>query len=1064
MKKFSPKYFLLFCLVIIANQFVFGQTTSVESITPKSGYSGQLVDIKGNGFDGADKVFFGSVEGNIISVSDQLIEVQVPSGATYDNISIFNSSTRFYYSGDHFMLSYGGEQGLESSDFDTQLNFDAESGHYDVTISDIDGDGKNDIIGSNSNSNKATLLQNVSTPDNISMVPRELNLGAPSLNLTAGDLNGDGKPEVVFTEGNDGNRLIILVNTSTPGSPNFNIQDIPIAGASTKRVVIKDMDLDGKPDLVVSNQTSNKIYIVKNTSSGGNLSFDGNIIELTVNNAGSTAGLDVEDLNGDGKPEIITNQFLSDGGGFYIATNKSSPGDFSFSDFEQFNTSGTLVNLKVGDFNNDNKPDIVATLFLSSSVVLFTNQTSGTGDTPQFGSAQSIFTDLRPWGLDFGDMDGDNNIDMIVSTIGDDKTVNLLNNDGSGGLNFTKVSLPVDFINRNVRIGDIDGDSKPDIVFSSVDDESNNIPSSKISILRNNRCIKPLITPEGPINACEGNPTVLQTQDIEGLTYEWQQDGTTVKSGPDSFIELNDASASGNYTVTIISDEGSCAEISEAIEVNITSAGALPSADISANDPVCSGGTLTLTSTDVGATTYEWRGPQDFTKAGLSVDVENFNANKAGRYYLDVYAGSCIIETKSIVVDVISAPNFLIEQSGAGTYCEGETVNLNVSPNNPDFSFQWYEGASPISGATSASFNPPNSGDYYVEITDEVNTFCPKIYSDTLEIAFLAPPDVNFSLPSTACIEVPIDFTNESTVADESIAQYDWDFGDGNTSTDQNPTHAYNSSGTYEVTLDVSYGGFSSCSSQISQEIVINGALNVAINATANSICEGDSVVLSVDDSFESYEWDTGETSSTITVSEGGTYSVNVSDENGCEGVSEISIDEFPIPDVTLTASSMAISQGDTVSITASGLVNHEWTMDSTVLNFTDDEIEIAPSTTTTIKVEGQDENGCFGSAEIVIEVDEQTNIGDRITPMKFFSPNNDAIAQFWEIENIENFTQCGVEIYDQQGNKIYEAKPYKNDWEGTSNGSPVPDGVYYYVIRCEESGIARSGSITLLR
>jgi gliding motility-associated-like protein len=114
--------------------------------------------------------------------------------------------------------------------------------------------------------------------------------------------------------------------------------------------------------------------------------------------------------------------------------------------------------------------------------------------------------------------------------------------------------------------------------------------------------------------------------------------------------------------------------------------------------------------------------------------------------------------------------------------------------------------------------------------------------------------------------------------------------------------------------------------------------------------------------------------------------------------------------------------------------------------------------------VEGQDENGCFGSAEIVIQVDEESNIGDRLTPMRFFSPNNDAIAQFWEIDNIENFSQCGVEIYDQQGNKIYESKPYNNDWEGTANGSPIPDGVYFYVIKCDDSGIAKSGSITLLR
>ncbi|MBK6263840.1 VCBS repeat-containing protein [Marivirga sp. S37H4] len=1058
--KFSRKYYLLFCLVIITNQ-VLGQSSFIESVSPKSGYAGKLVNIKGVGLEDADQVFFGSVEGRIVSATNQLIEAEVPNGTTYDNVTVFNSSTRLYYSGEHFMLSYGGNQGLASTDFDSQIDVFSESGLYDVTISDIDGDGKNDIIGANSKSPFATILRNLSTPGNISLAKTKLNLGAPSFNNTAGDLNGDGKPEVVFSVGN---KLMILVNFSTPGNLSFTLQTISLNSSSTKRVVIKDLDLDGKPDLVVSDQTVNKIFIVKNTSSGGTLTFSNDIIELTVDNAQSTSGLDVEDLNGDGKPEIITNQFLTDGGGFYIATNQSSPGNFSFSGFNQFNSAGTFVNLKVGDINNDNKPDIVATLFLSSAVAVFVNETNSTGGQLQFGSAQNLGTDLRPWGLDFGDLDGDGNIDIAVSTIGSNKTINVLNNNGSGGVNFSKIAVPVTFINRNIKIGDIDGDSKPDIVFSSVDDETNNITSSNISILRNNRCIIPVITPEGPINSCEGNSVVLQTQNIAGLTYEWRQDGNVVKSGPESFIELNDISASGSYTVSIISEGGSCSEISEEVDVTIISAGSLPSANISSNQPVCVGGTLTLNSSDVGATTYEWRGPQNFTATGISVDVANFNVNKAGRYYLDIYAGSCIIETKSIVVDIVSAPNFSIGQSGEGTYCEGENIVLSISPNDTDFALQWYKDESPISGATSATFNPTNSGSYYVEITDQVNTFCPNIYSDTLEVAFLDSPQVDFNLSSTACVATPVSFTNESVVADESLAQYDWDFGDGSVSTDPNPTHTYNSAGTFEVTLEVSYEGFSSCTSQLSQQIVINGALNVAINSSAISICDGENATLSVDDTFESYQWNTGETSSTITVNEGGTYSVTVADENGCEGFSEISIQTSPIPNVAITASGTSVSAGDTVSLTASGLIEYLWFADSTSLNYTNDQIEYAPSSTTTIRVEGKDENGCFGSAEIVIMVEEEANIGDRISPMKFFSPNNDAIAQFWEIENIESFTQCGVEIYDQQGNKIYEAKPYNNDWEGTASGSPVPDGVYYYVIRCEDSGIVKSGSITLLR
>ncbi|PTB96956.1 hypothetical protein C9994_05110 [Marivirga lumbricoides] len=1039
-------------------------------MTPKKGYAGQLVEVKGVGLTGASRIFFGSMEGEITEVSDQLIEAKVPTGATYDNITVLNSSTRLYYSSEHFMLSYGGQQGVASTDFDTQIDGPGGGGLYDVVVSDLDGDGKNDMIGAYTNINGGKIWENQSTPGNIgpsSTIPA----GVPfnTLNLTVGDLNGDGKPELVFSEFsdalNEGNRIAIKENMSTPGSITFgSTTTISLTGFSTKRIIIKDIDLDGKPDLVVSDQAHNKISIVKNTSVGGNISFDPNIIELNVGNAQSTAGLDVEDLNGDGKPDIVANQFLTDGGGFYIATNQSTPGNISFNSFNQYNSPGTFVNLKVGDINNDNKPDIVATLFLSSAVAIFLNETSQVGGAPQFGSARNVATDSRPWGLDFGDVDGDGNIDIAVATVGPARTVNILNNDGTG-LNFTKVAIPVTYINRNIKIADIDGDSKPDIVLASVDDASNGVFSSKISVLRNNRCIKPIITPEGSVNACVGNPVRLEAQDIPGLTYQWSKDGAVVKSGPDNFIELTNATSSGDYTVSIISDGGSCAEVSETVTVTIVSSGTLPSATLTANDPVCNGGVLTLNvASDVGATSYEWRGPQGYSATGLSVDVTNFNAGKAGRYYLDVYVGSCIIETKSIVVDVISAPSFFLEQSGAGTYCEGDPVSLNVSPNTPGFSYQWYQGTSPISGATGATYAPSGSGEYHVEITDNVNSFCPTIYSDTLEVAFLAAPAANFSLPASACIASAVSFTNQSTVADESLARYSWNFGDGKTSSSQNPTHTYSAAGTFEVTLEVSYDGFATCTSQSSQDITVNGALNVAVEASSTTVCEGESTVLSVDGAFSSYQWSTGETTSEITVDEGGTYSVTVANANGCEGFSEIQIQTFPMPNVSLTPSSATIKSGDTVSIVVSGLVDYEWFAGIETLNETGSQIEFAPPATTTFKVEGIDANGCFGSAEVTVIV-EETNIGDRITPMKFFSPNNDAIAQFWKVENIENFTQCGVEIYDQQGNRIYQAKPYNNDWEGTTdNGSPVPDGVYYYVIKCGDSEIAKSGSITLLR
>jgi gliding motility-associated-like protein len=1057
------KYSLFVCFLLLA-QISTAQTIYVETIEPNRGFAGQIISIKGVGLEVVDRVFFGSVEGEIISVSNQLVEAKVPSGATFDNISLLNSTSGLtYYSREDFFLSYGGESGISESDFDAQFDIPAGNGLYDLSITDIDGDLKNDIIGANSKSNVATIIQNTSTPGTFSFNKISPNIGAETLNTSTGDLNGDGRPEIVFTE-NNGNRLFILVNASAPGTFSFTLQRLTINGSNPKRVIIKDLDLDGKPDLVVSDQVTNKIYLIENTSTGGTLSFNNNITELIVENARSTSGLEVEDLNGDRRPEIITNQFLTDGGGFYVATNQSNAGSFSFSNFTQFQSSGTFVNLKVGDINGDNKPDVAATLFLSSSTVVFLNETTGNGSIPAFGAAQPINTDSRPWGLDFGDIDGDEKPDIMVATVGANLVVNILNNNSTtGSFDFQKVGLTVTDINRNIKVADIDGDSKPDIVYTSVDDDNNGITASNISILRNRKCIIPVIIPEGPITICAPDTVRLETQKIVGLTYEWYKDGTLEKTSGDNFIEIIDISGSGDYTVTIISEGGACSEISEPVNVSIISAATLTSANVTSNSPVCVGGSLSLSATDVGATKYEWRGPQDFNAAGITVTVDNFNFAKAGRYYLDVYAGSCIIETKSIVVGVIASPNFFISQSGAGTYCEGDQVTLTIGPNDPDFTYQWFNGTSPISSATGTTFSPSTSGSYQAQAIDQINTFCPEISTNTIEVNFLQIPQLEFSFPTSACSGASIAFTNESVFTNEASVNYSWDFGDGNVATDKSPTHTYNSPGAYNVTLVTSYDGFSACSSELTKLVTINGALDIFINSSSNSICEGDSITLSLDNTFNSYLWNTGETSSSISVTNEDNYSVSVTDGNGCEGTGEITIEVFPSPLVEIDASTTLISPGDTVTLTASGLFDYSWTPDSVLITSVSDIIQVVLFSTTTITVEGQDANGCYGISSVEIIV-EESNIGEVLKPQKFFSPNNDAIAQYWEIDRIESYQQCGVEIYDMTGNKIYEAKPYLNDWEGTSNGNAVPDGVYYFVIRCDGEGIVKTGSITLLR
>ncbi len=107
-------------------------------------------------------------------------------------------------------------------------------------------------------------------------------------------------------------------------------------------------------------------------------------------------------------------------------------------------------------------------------------------------------------------------------------------------------------------------------------------------------------------------------------------------------------------------------------------------------------------------------------------------------------------------------------------------------------SFQWYRNGSPIPGATGSSYTPIEGGLYHVKITD---LFGCSGFSDTLSITW---PKANFSWNAAGGV---ISFSNNSSDADS----YLWDFGDGNTSTQKEPTHIYANSGQYLVTL-IAYG------------------------------------------------------------------------------------------------------------------------------------------------------------------------------------------------------------------------------------------------------------------
>lgn len=1084
---YKPRIFsrLLFYLICFAVTSAFGQAPTITHVDKYVNGNGQRVTISGSNFGGNPAnlvVWFGAAMGDIETATDQTIEVAVPPGTTYESIVVTNTATgKSASSKGEFLLSFGGDQPIALANLSAQADLAAENGLYDVCLCDLDRDGKNDVAASNSGSLTAppsgvTLYRNTTASAGAAFTfstKTSFLTSTKTLNIKCGDLNGDGKKDLVISEADPGNRVFILKNGSTPGSFVFTPQNIPLAGKSPKRVDIADLDFDGLPELIITDQnTENKdLLILPNTSAGGAISFGPHTtISFPASGNSGSDGLAIQDMDNDNKPDLIVSQVLSSTGNVYVYKNESRTGTFIFNKITKADiapttptNTGAPINVRVGDIDGDSKPDIAVTHFLGSRISVLLNQSTAT--SMQFAAPVAVATDPFPFGLDLGDLDGDGKLDIAVASLtgpvteANPKSLTILSNTSTpGNVSFLpRLTQATTFINRHIVIGDIDGDSKPDITYTSVDDNTRGVPASKISFFRNTSCIKPVVTPGGPLVVCTGFPIALEGTISPGAVYQWKQDGANVGTPTSSFTP----SLAGNYTLDITSD--GCTKTSNSVNVTM-GAGAVTGLSVNSNSPICVDGTINLTASSTGGTEYNWTGPAGFSATGATVPRASYKPEFAGRYEVEVKAGACIAAKGYTLVETISLPAFTVNFTGSDVFCAPDTKLLTASPNDANFNYQWADGNGDIGGATASSHTVSATGSYSFTATSTLYPGCPEIQSDAVSVTLATRPVVNFQAPAETCKDTPVTFTNTSAVQENANPVYKWEFGDAATSTEKNPVHTYIALANRTVKLTVAYRG-NACPEFKTQSIDVVAPPTATITAPGNifKFCEGDKLTLSVSPAFSEYLWSTNATTPTLDVTTGGNFSVQLKNAVGCQISVNKDVVMMPKPAVTASAEPGEINIGDSAELSASGnFTSYLWSPAESLDSPEGPSPKATPQITTVYTVEVTNSDGCVGEAtvEVKVNVDNPLNL---LTPANFFSPNADDINPTWNVKNIDKFN-CSVIIYDEKGLKVYEANSYKNDWDGTNNGKRLPDGVYYYMIRCDGDSGQKTGSITILR
>lgn len=335
--------------------FSFVPLPAITSFSPAFGSIGSTVIIQGVNFNpsiNGNSVFFGAAKATVTTATTTQLTVTVPEGATFEPLAVLTNNLRAY-SQNPFRITFAnnGVLAFNESSFSPPTNFSSGIAVTELGLADIDGDGKVDMAGV-AESGGFAVARNTGSGTSVALAPANLYPANSGYGLLTVDFDGDGKPDlasgVTHSPG-----VNILRNISTPGTINFAANSIIPTGGGSWELASGDIDGDGKPDIITGNYYSESIDIIRNISTPGSMQF------MTAVNYPMTYGrvnnVAVSDLDGDGKQDIIV---LLDTRKIVVYRNLSTPGVITLAAPVDIGTGSGKTALVIGDMNADGKPDI----------------------------------------------------------------------------------------------------------------------------------------------------------------------------------------------------------------------------------------------------------------------------------------------------------------------------------------------------------------------------------------------------------------------------------------------------------------------------------------------------------------------------------------------------------------------------------------------------------------------------------------------------------------------------------------------------------------------------------
>jgi hypothetical protein len=359
-----------------------------------------------------------------------------------------------------------------------------------VAVGDINGDNRPDAVIANLSDGTVSVLLNTTAPQAIVpsfAVQQPFSVGNSPSSVAVGDINGDGRPDLVVANLGDGN-ISVLLNTTTAGSATaafapqqaFNISTSPVA------VTLANLNNDTRPDVIVANQAEGTVSVLLNTTTQGNATatFDA---QVDVAAGNEPIALAAADFNGDQLLDIAAvNQ--SDNAVSVLLNTTAAAGPATFAAAVAFATGATPNAVAAGDVNGDNSADLVVANPSDDTVSVLLNQTAAQAAVPVFAEQVTFATGVLPNSVALGNVDGDNRLDIVVAN-GTDNTVSLLLNTTVGGaLSFApRQNHATGQFPRGAALIDLNSDASLDIVSANFTDGTASAQLNAVAVIADNQ-------------------------------------------------------------------------------------------------------------------------------------------------------------------------------------------------------------------------------------------------------------------------------------------------------------------------------------------------------------------------------------------------------------------------------------------------------------------------------------------------------------------------------------------------------------------------------------------------